>query len=413
VRAEAAGIATKRRSQAAGPTCLEGVHDFVERSVAPAADVWDARQQIPRDVIEAVARAGYFGAIVPPEYGGLGLDPLSYGLLHGEIGRGCSSLRSILTVHGMVVRAIARWGSPVQRETWLPRLAYGELIAGLALSEPNAGSDLSGLETVATRVGDTLLLRGRKSWTTAGQLADVFLVFARLDGQSVALLVEAEQPGLRRLPVRDLVGVRASMVAHLELHDCAVPEDGILGRPGFGVSHVGGTALHDGRYTVAWGCVGAAQACLEASVAHASQRRQFQRYLREHQLVQRMLTNMIVDVESARLLCVQAAHDQESGGPTSVVSTAMAKYAAANAFSRVSRNAVQIQGAKGCSGDSAAQRHFRDAKIMEIIEGSNEMQQIMIAQNSTAWVTGELARLDRGLRTRARRPRASTRSTVG
>jgi glutaryl-CoA dehydrogenase (non-decarboxylating) len=381
--------------------------------VAPFADLWDARQQIPRDVIEAVARAGYFGAAVPPEYGGLGLAPLSYGVLHAEIGRGCSSLRSILTVHGMVVRAIARWGSATQQAAWLPRLAYGELVAGLALSEPDAGSDLSALETVATRVGDTLLLRGRKSWTTAGQLADLFLVFARLDGQSVALLVEADQPGLRRHPVRDLVGVRASMVAHLELHDCAVPEDGILGRPGFGVSHVGGTALHDGRYTVAWGCVGAAQACLELSVAHAGQRRQFQRFLREHQLVQRLLTNMIVDVESARLLCVQAAHDQESRSPTSVLSTAVAKYAAANALCRVSRSAVQIQGAKGCSPDSPAQRHFRDAKIMEIIEGSNEMQQIMIAQHSTAWVAGESARLDRGLLGRPRRTRTSRRSTVG
>jgi alkylation response protein AidB-like acyl-CoA dehydrogenase len=368
---------------------LAAARDFVEQTVIPAADEWDRQQRMPRAVVEAIARAGYLGAAVPADLGGLGLDMLTYGLLHGEIGRGCSSLRSILTVHGMVARAIHRWGTAEQKARWLPPLARGEVLGAFAMSELGAGSDLGAIATEAVRKGDTLLLRGAKCWTTAGQIADLFLVFARLEGQPVAVLVEADRPGVRRRPRGDMLGVRASMLADLELRDCPVPHANVLARPGFGVSHVGGTALNDGRFTVAWGCVGVAQACLDASVAYAGERRQFGGFLREHQLVQRMITDMVVGLEAARLLCRQAARQAEERAPTAVVSTAMAKYLAAGTLARVARDAVQIQGAHGCSADSPVQRYLRDAKIMEIIEGSTEMQQVMIAQHANAYVEGD------------------------
>jgi hypothetical protein len=381
-RGHARGIA----GLAATNDLLAVARDFVQQTISPRADEWDREQRLPRAVLEAVASAGYFGAAVPAEHGGLGLDMLTYGLLHGEIGRGCSSLRSILTVHGMVVRAIDRWGTAEQKARWLPPLARGEVLGAFAMSELDAGSDLGAIATEAVRTRDTLVLRGAKCWTTAGQIADLFLVFARQGGQPVAVLVEGDRPGLRRRPRGDMLGVRASMLADLELRDCPVPHTNVLGRPGFGVTHVGGTALNDGRFTVAWGCVGVVQACLDLSVAYAGERRQFGRFLREHQLVQRMITDMVVGLEAARLLCREAARATEEGAPTAVVTTAMAKYLAAGTLARAARDAVQIQGARGCSAQSPVQRYLRDAKIMEIIEGSTEMQQVMIAQHANAYV---------------------------
>lgn len=358
------------------------IRRFVQEKVAVQADSWDREERIPDEVIEALGAEGCFGAAVPEEYGGGAMDMISYGLLHAEIGRGCSSLRSILTVHGMVACALLRWGSHEQKSRWLPGMAAGRVIAGFALSEPGVGSDANAVETTAERVGGFYVLNGRKSWITAGQIADLFLVFAQSDGKSVAFLVEKDSAGLSRRPIRGMLGMRASMLAELELQDCRVPERNMLGKPGFGFSHVAATALHDGRYTVAWGCVGIAQACLEASVRYASERRQFGAYLREHQLVQRMITDMVVGVRAARLLCCEAGYTRQTGHPRAVTDTAIAKYFASTSLSKIAHDAVQLHGAVGCSGQSPVQRYLRDATILEIIEGSTQIQQVLIARHA-------------------------------
>jgi alkylation response protein AidB-like acyl-CoA dehydrogenase len=353
---------------------------FTDQEVVPRADQYDRRQRMPRALIRRAARQGYFGASLPPEWGGLALDWVSYGLLHEEIGRGCSSLRSLLTVHGMVSHVLLRWGGHDQKQRWLPGMAAGRLLAGFALTEPNAGSDAAGIETTATSTVDGYCLDGEKRWITGGQIADVFLVVARLGDKPVTLLVERDSPGLSISPVRDLLGLRASMLAHLRLDACHVPKENLVGRPGSGLSHVAALALDFGRYCVAWGAVGIAQACLETAARYTAQRRQFGALLKEHQLIQRMLSDMMTNLRAARLLCLRAGHLRDVGDPGALIETSIAKYFASRAAMQAASDTVQIHGANGCSSMYSPQRYLRDAKIMEIIEGPSQLHQTTIAR---------------------------------
>jgi len=357
---------------------------FVDETIAPYADQWDCEEHTPAGVIQQLAQRGYLGAVLPQQWGGSGMDAVVYGLLNEELGRGCSSLRSLLTVHSMVATALLKWGNLQQKEIWLPRLATGETIAAFALSEPNVGSDAKAIETIATTSGDAYVLNGQKKWITYGQIADVFLLFAQCDAQSkgkpAAFLVEKNSPGLSVKPISGMLGVKASMLAELHLENCQIPRENLIGRPGFGFSHVASSALDYGRYSVAWGCVGIAQACLQACLHYTSQRQQFGKYLKDHPLIQQLITEMMVNVKAARLLCYQAGYLKETGDPKSIMETSIAKYFASTTATQAANHAVQIHGGNGCSSDYSVQRYFRDAKIMEIIEGSTQIQQLTIAQ---------------------------------
>ena len=353
---------------------------FVAEQIVPHADRYDREEQIPSELIKKLARERYLGALIPEEEGGRGMDLITYGLLTEEIGRGCSSVRSLLTVHDMVAQAVVRWGNREQRKCWLPRLASGETIAAFALSESNVGSDARSVETTASLEGETYVLNGKKKWTTFGQIADLFLVFAQHQGQPCALLVERNTPGLWVEPIFGMLGTRASMLAELHFDNCRVPKENLVGRVGFGFSHVVCYALDLGRYSVAWGCVGIGQACLDACLRYTSERKQFGVDLKDHQLIQRMITEMVTQVRAARLLCYQAGCAKQSADPRVFMDTAIAKYFASRMATQVSSDAVQMHGANGCSGDYPLQRYLRDARIMEVIEGSTEIQQIAIAK---------------------------------
>jgi alkylation response protein AidB-like acyl-CoA dehydrogenase len=327
-----------------------------------------------------MAEAGYLGALIPKQWHGGEMDMITFGLLNEELGRGCSSLRSLLTVHSMVAHAILRWGSPQQKEHWLPKLATGEVIGAFGLSEPNVGSDAKSVETTVEVRGDAYTLNGVKKWTTYGQIADLFLIFAQSDGKISAFLVPKDIPSLAVRPLHGMLGTRASMLAELHLSDCHVPKEMLVGGRGFGLASVALSCLDIGRYSVAWGCVGLAQRCLELSLEYASVRKQFGVYLREHQLVQQMLADMITQIKAARLLCLQAGHSKTIGAPETIMETWIAKYFASTTATKVANDAVQIHGANGCSSDYSVQRYLRDARIMEVIEGSTQIQQITIAQ---------------------------------
>ena len=352
---------------------------FVNEEIIPDANRCDREQNTPVQLIQKLAQRDYLGAVIPKAQGGSNMDAIAFGLLNEEIGRGCSSLRSLLTVHSMVARAICKWGSKHQKEYWLPKLATGEAIAAFALSEPNVGSDAKSVETTATISGDSYVLNGQKKWITYGQIADIFLVFAQCEGQSAAFLVEKDSPGLSIKPISGMLGVRASMLAELHLDNCRIAQENLVGRLGFGFSYVASSALDYGRYSVAWGCVGVAQACLEACLRYTSQRKQFGVYLKEHQLIRQMIAEMIVNIKAARLLCYQAGYLKEIGDPRAFTETSIAKYFAAKILTNVANDAVQIHGANGCSSEYPVERYWRDAKIMEIIEGSTQIQQISIA----------------------------------
>ena len=359
-----------------------GFKNFVDMEVVPVADAYEREERVCPDLIKKLAGRGYLGAVLPSEYGGGAMSMVTCGILHEEVGRGCSSLRSLLTVHGMVSLAILRWGSQAQRAHWLPLLARGDALAAFALTEPNAGSDSQKIATRARRVGDSYALDGRKKWITFGQIADVFLVFAQCEGKATAFLVEKNCPGLTIKPIHGMLGVRASMLAELVFEDCRVPRVNLIGREGTGVSYVAAAALDFGRYTVACGCVGIGQASLEASLEYAAKRRQFDAYLKDHQLIRQMLTGMVTNVKAARLLCQHAGYLKDQGAPEAIMETSIAKYFASKMATRAASDAVQIHGANGCSSEYPVQRYLRDAKVMEIIEGSTQIQEITIAQYS-------------------------------
>lgn len=354
--------------------------EFVETKIVPVADQYDREEYTPPAAIEQMARQGYLGAIIPRDYAGGGMDMITYGLLNEEVGRGCSSLRSLITVHSMVAYALMRWGNQAQKERWLPNLATGETLAAFALSEPDVGSDAKSIQTTATQEGGEYVLSGHKRWTTYGQVANLFLVFAQCRGMVSAFLVPRDTPGLQVRPLTGMLGTRASMLAEISLDDCRVPREYLLGGLGFGLASVATSALDIGRYTVAWGCVGIIQACLEASLRYAGTRQQFSAYLKDHQLIQQMIADMFTDAHAARLLCLRAGYLKDIGDPNTIMETWVAKYFASLAANRSASNAVQIHGANGCSSHYPVQRYLRDAKIMEIIEGSTQLQQIAISQ---------------------------------
>ncbi|KAB8315457.1 acyl-CoA dehydrogenase [Tolypothrix campylonemoides VB511288] len=354
---------------------------FVNEEICPYAAEWDRKEFTPPELIKKIAQRGFLGAILPQKYGGKEMDMMTYGILNEEIGRGCSSVRSLLTVHNMVAHALCKWGNKSQKEYWLPKLASGEITAAFALSEPNVGSDAKSVETTATLVRDAYILNGQKKWITYGQIADIFLVFSKCEGKPTAFLVEKNSPGLLVKPISGILGVKASMVAELQFENCHVPLENLVGRLGFGFSYVASSALDYGRYSVAWGCIGIAQACLEACIKYTNERKQFGVYLKEHQLIRQMMTQMITNVKAARLLCYQAGYLKDINDPNSIIETSIAKYFASTVATKIANDAVQIHGGNGCSSEYPVERYLRDSKIMEIIEGSTQIQEITIAES--------------------------------
>ena len=341
-----------------------------------AAGRWDQDGRLPIDVIRELAANGWLGAAVPGAFGGSGLDPLALGELCAGLGAVCSSVRSLITVQSMVADAIAHRGTAQQRDTWLPPLAGGTALAALAATEEDAGSDLAAVRTRIEPCPGGLRITGRKLWVTFGGLATVFLVLGRSDAGPTAVLVPRDTPGVTVHPIRGQLGLRAAMLADLDLDAVVVPAENQLSRAGAGLTHVVAAALDHGRFSVAWGCVGMAQACLDLSARHAVTRPSADGTLAGRQLVRRLVSNMVAGVTAARLVCEHAAYQRRAFSRPDT--TMLAKYLAATTAARITRDAVQVLGAAGCAPGNAAERFFRDAKIMQIIEGSDEICQTHI-----------------------------------
>lgn len=360
----------------------EQFREWVDAHIVPFADSYDQDQQTPPEMIQTLAKAHYLGGLVPPEYGGKGMDVLSWGLLCEEVGRGSASILSLLTVQSMVIQTVLKWGTAQQKAQWLPKLATGEVIGAFALTEPRIGSDARNIESTATLNEDgTYTLIAQKKWISFGQSADIYLLFAKVGDQPTAFIVEAKSPNFKVEPIKGMMGFRSANLANLHLDGVIVSADQMVGKPGFGFSHIASTALDQGRYCIAWGCVGLSRASLEASLDYAGARNQFGKPLVEHQLIQQMLTDMMVKTKAARLLCLDAARLKMSGEPSLIMETSASKYYASRIAVESANDAVQIHGANGFSEEFPVQRYFRDAKVMEIIEGSTQMQQMIIARN--------------------------------
>src|ERR1700743_102816 len=295
--------------------------EFADAQIVPYANAWDRAEVMPAEIVRQLADKGYLGAVLPSDRGGAGLSMTEFGLLNEELGRACSSVRSLLTVHSMAALTISRWGIETQKAQWLEKLGRGQAIAAFALTEPEAGSDAREIKTTAVAGDDDFILSGHKKWITFAQIADLFLVFANTQRGPCAFLLERNTPGLTISPIHGMLGTRASMMAELHLEQCRIPKQNLVGAPGFGLSYIASSALDYGRYSVAWGCVGIAQACLESCLQYAGRRKQFGALLQDHQLIQRMIAQMVVGVKAARLLCFHAGELKDAGDPASMLET--------------------------------------------------------------------------------------------
>jgi alkylation response protein AidB-like acyl-CoA dehydrogenase len=360
--------------------------EFVEREIVPHARDWDREEEMDRGIVERLAEVGYLGAALPEDYGGMGLDTVSYCLITEELGRADSSVRGIVSVNvGLVGKTIARWGTEEQKQEWLPRLSSGETLGCYALTEPGAGSDPAGLATRADRDGDGWSISGSKIFITLGTWAGLALVFARTGDRITCFLVPTDATGFSARPLKGKLGLRAQDTGELSLDGLRVPADAVLGAEGEGMK-VALSALDNGRISLAAGCVGIAQGCLDACLAYATERRQFGRPIASFQLVQELLAEIAVETEAGRLLTWRAALAADSGQRHTLESS-IAKYYASEAAVRASNAAVQIHGGYGYVDEYPVGKYLRDARVTTLYEGTSQIQKLIIGRQ----LTGESA----------------------
>ena len=361
--------------------------DFAEKEILPKARDDDRNERFPKDILDKMAPLGFLGAPLPEEYGGLGIDSIAYILMIEELGRVSFALRSIVSVHvSLFQQTLNRWGTEEQKRKYLPRTTKGELLGCFATTEPNVGSDLSSMETTAVLQGGKWRLNGNKMWISNGGVADVALIFAQTDKAKkhrgiAAFIVEKDTPGFSSEDIHGKLGLRAANTAELILEDCLVPEENLLGQVGEGFK-IAMTAFDNARLCVAGGCVGLAQACIDASVQYAQNRQQFGKPIGSYQLVQEIIANMIVETEAARLLTYRAAHLKNKGIPNTV-ETSMAKYYASEVALRAANNAIQVHGGYGFSDEYPVERYYRDVKVATLLEGTSEMHKLIIGRSAT------------------------------
>ena len=364
--------------------------EFCEREIVPHARDWDRAEELDRGLVSRLADTGYLGATIAPEYGGMGLDTVSYCLLMEELGRADSSVRGIVSVNlGLVGKTIAKWGTEEQKRKWLPQLASGDALGCYALTEPGSGSDPASLVTRAERDGDNWVLNGSKIFITLGSWAGLALVFARSGGEGArgltCFLVPTGTAGFSATAIKGKLGLRAQDTAEVFLDGVRVPDSSRLGAEGDGFK-VAMSALDNGRISLAAGCVGIAQGCLDACIEYAGERRQFGKTISSFQLVQELLADMSVELEAARLLTWRAALLADSGQRHTVESS-VAKYYASEVSVRAANAAVQVHGGYGYVDEYPVGKYLRDARVTTLYEGTSQIQKLIIGRA----LTGESA----------------------
>jgi methoxymalonate biosynthesis protein len=355
---------------------------MLHKLVGDDAGDWDRRGRLPVEVLRQLGAAGVLCAQVPPEHGGPGLSSLANGELTAAAGALCGSVRSVMTAHGMAAWTVDRHASAEARARLLSRLTGGELV-GVALSEPDAGSDLSAIGTELRADGDGFVLSGHKVWVTGAGYADAVLVFARHGAAGAIALVPTSADGVRITPMPEPLGCRAAGHSAVILDDVRLPADAVIcaGSP---LSWLVTSALAYGRLSVAWGCVGILRACRTAAVRHARTRVQSGRRLVEHQLVARHLAELWAGEQTAQHACEHASRCWDEGSVELVGAAVLAKYVSAGLAARGASSAVQVLGSAGVPDGHVVARGYRDAKLMELIEGSTEICQLLLADQAVA-----------------------------
>jgi butyryl-CoA dehydrogenase len=361
------------------------VRSFCEREILPIAREIDQEARFPWEIVEKMGKLGYFGIQAPHELDGAAMDTVTYCIVIEEISRACSGLGLCVTVHNSVgVYPLVAFGSEEQKKKWVPPLAKGEKIGAFCLTEPNIGSDSTGVESTAIRDGEHYIVNANKVMITNGGVADTCLIFVKTDpaaghrGLSV-VVVERGMPGFEVGDLEDLMGNRANPVSSIRLVDCKVPMGNLLGKEGMG-TRIGLAALDAGRIGIAAQALGVAQAAMEEGIKYSRQRRQFGVPICKHQSIENMIADMATQVESARLMIYRAAVKRDRGMPFSK-EAAMAKLYATEISSTVTDMALQIHGGYGYIKTYPVERFYRDARVTRIYEGTSEIHRKVIARN--------------------------------
>jgi butyryl-CoA dehydrogenase len=360
------------------------VRKFCEKEIKPLASKIDKEEYFPWDMYKKMGKLGLMGMTVPKKYGGAGIDKICYMIALEEISRLCGSTGITVEAHNTLgIGYIYEAGTEEQRKKYLPRLTGGEAFAALAITEPNAGSDVGGIQTTAVVDGDEWVLNGTKQFITSGDIAEAIIVMAKTDKTKgtkgiSAFIVEKDTPGFKVGQLEDKLGLRGSRTAELIFEDCHVPKENILGEKDKGFYGVMDT-LDCGRTAVGAMSVGIARGALEDSIAYAKQREQFGRPIGKFQAIQWMIADMATEIDAARLLVYRAAYLEDNNMSFSK-EAAIAKLFASEIAMRATRNAIQIHGGYGYMRDRPLERYFRDIKLCQIGEGTSEIQRIVIAK---------------------------------
>jgi butyryl-CoA dehydrogenase len=365
----------------------ETARDFTDREIVPRARDNDRNEHFDTELVKQIADMGFLGAIVPEQYGGRDVDYRTYALIVEEIGRGCSAMRTVVSVvTSLVCSSIVRWGSEEQKQEWLPRLCSGEALGCFGLTEPDTGSDASNLKTRAQKVNGGWRISGGKMWISLGNYSQLALVFAQTEPDKkhrgiACFLVPTDAEGFSTQEIHHKLGLRGSDTAELSLDGVEVPESAMMGEVGDGFK-IAMSALDSGRYSVAAGCVGICQGSVNASVEYSKERTQFDRPIASFQLVQEMIADMVVETEAARALVWRAGWIKDQGKP-STTETSIAKLYATEAAVKCANAAIQVHGGSGYVDDYPVERYLRDARVTTLYEGTSQIQKLIIGRAVT------------------------------
>ena len=371
-------------SDAERDAMLRLVRDFAQREVAPRVREYDAEERLPRDILDAMARLDLFGGLVPEQWGGSGLGHVLYGELIEEISRVDHCLGVLMSMPSALVGAgLLRYGTDEQRKQWLEPLASGRIFGGAGVTEPQSGSDVAGMETTYVRDGDGFVVNGSKTWISNLDIASFFVTFASRDRSLrhagiTAFVIPRDTPGVSVHPFKNKLGFRPICTGELVLDNVRLGPEALLGEEGSGFE-VAMTAVEKGRLSVAARAVGGAQLCLDACIAYADERVVGGSPIGSYQQIQKKISDMATEIQAARLLVGHCARTLDSGA-RGRVETSMAKMYASDVFQRAATEAVQIHGAYGVSDEFPVARAYRDAKVFQIVEGTNEIHRVVIAR---------------------------------
>src|SRR5215212_2256708 len=365
----------------------ETARDFADKEIIPKVRENDRNEHFDTDLVKKIADMGFLGAIVPEEYGGRGLDYRTYGLIVEEVGRADSAMRTVVSVQtSLVCSSIVKFATEEQKQQWLPQLCSGEILGCFGLTEPGTGSDAANQQTRAKKTDNGWVITGQKQWISMGNFSKLALVFAQTDPEKkhkgiACFLVPTETEGFSTQAIHGKLGLKGSDTAELFLDEVEVPDDALMGQVGDGFK-IAMSSLESGRYSVASGCVGICQGCVNASVSYSKERKQFGRPIASFQLVQDMIARMVVKTDAARLLCWRAAWLKDTGQPNTT-ETSIAKLYATEAAVDCANLGVQVPGGSGYVDDHPVERYLRDARVTTLYEGTSQIQKLIIGRAAT------------------------------